>query len=46
MEEQFRRRLAMWKRQYLPKGGRATLIRSILSNLPIYFVLVALAKLS
>ena len=46
VEEQFRRRLAMWKRQYLPKGRRATLIRSILSNLPIYFVLVALAKLS
>ncbi|RVW36721.1 putative mitochondrial protein [Vitis vinifera] len=27
VEEQFRKRLAMWKRQYLSKGGRATLIR-------------------
>ncbi|KAJ9685117.1 hypothetical protein PVL29_017229 [Vitis rotundifolia] len=26
VEERFRRRLAMWKRQYLSKGGRATLI--------------------
>ena len=38
VEEQFRKRLAMWKRQYLSKGGRATLIRSTLSNLPIYFM--------
>ena len=28
----------MWKRQYLSKGGRATLIRSMLSNLPIYLM--------
>ena len=46
VEERFRRRLAIWKRQFISKGGRATLIRSTLSNLPIYFVLVALAKLS
>ena len=26
VEERFRRKLAMWKRQYLSKGGRATLI--------------------
>ncbi|KAJ9675675.1 hypothetical protein PVL29_024544 [Vitis rotundifolia] len=38
VEERFRKRLAMWKRQYLSKGGRATLIRSTLSNLPIYFM--------
>ena len=38
VEECFHRRLAMWKRQYLSKGGRATLIRSTLSNLPIYFM--------
>ena len=38
VEECFRRRLAMWKRQYLSKGGRATLIRSTLSNLPIYLM--------
>ena len=38
VEERFRRRLAMWKRQYISKRGRATLIRSTLSNLPIYFM--------
>ncbi|RVX09051.1 Transposon TX1 uncharacterized 149 kDa protein [Vitis vinifera] len=38
VEEHFRRRLSMWKRQYLSKGGRATLIRSTLSNLPIYLM--------
>ena len=32
VKERFRRRLAMWKRQYLSKGGRATLIRSTLSK--------------
>ncbi|WJZ94813.1 hypothetical protein VitviT2T_013639 [Vitis vinifera] len=40
VEEHFRKRLTMWKRQYLSKGGRATLIRSTLSNLPIYFMFV------
>ena len=38
IEERFRRRLAIWKRQYISKGGRVTLIRSTLSNLPIYFM--------
>ena len=38
IEERFKRRLAMWKRQYISKGGRITLIRSTLSNLPIYFM--------
>ena len=38
VEERFRRRLAMWKRQYIYKGRRATLIRSTLSNSPIYFM--------
>ena len=38
IEERFRRRLATWKRQYISKGGRVTLIRSTLSNLPIYFM--------
>ena len=36
--ERFRKRLTMWKRQYISKGGRITLIRSTLSNLPIYFM--------
>ena len=38
VEERFCRRLAMWKRQYISKGGRTTLIRSTLLNLPIYFM--------
>ena len=36
IEERFRKRLANWKRQYISKGGRLTLIRSCLSNLPTY----------
>ena len=36
IEEIFKKRLAMWKRQYISKGGMITLIRSTLSNLPIY----------
>ena len=38
IEERFHKRLAMWKRQYISKGGRITLIRSPLSNLLIYFM--------
>ncbi|KAJ9686044.1 hypothetical protein PVL29_015095 [Vitis rotundifolia] len=38
IEERFRKRLAMWKRQYISKGGRITLILSSLSSLPIYFM--------
>jgi len=32
------RRLASWKRMYLSKGGRVTLIKSTLSNLPMHFL--------
>jgi len=32
------RHLASWKRLYLSKGGRVTLIKSTLSNLPTYFL--------
>ena len=47
VEERFRRRLAMWKRQYISKGGRTTLIRSPLLNLPIYFMsLLCLSSLA
>ena len=38
IEERFRNRLSLWKRQYISKGGRLTLIRSTLSSLPIYFL--------
>jgi hypothetical protein len=32
------RRLAPWKRAYLSKGGRVTLIKSTLSNMPTYML--------
>ncbi|RVX12485.1 putative ribonuclease H protein [Vitis vinifera] len=38
VEERFKRKLATWKKQYLSKEGRLTLIKSALSNLPIYFM--------
>ena len=38
IEERFKKRLASWKRQYISKGGRLTLIRSTLSSLPIYLL--------
>ena len=38
IEERFQKRLAPWKMQYISKGGRATLIRSTLSSLPIYYL--------
>jgi hypothetical protein len=37
--EKIERHLASWKRMYLSKGGRVTLIKSTLSNLPTYFCL-------
>ena len=36
VEERMRRRLALWKRQYISKGGTITLIKSMLANMPIY----------
>lgn len=33
-----RKRLAAWKRKHLSLGGRITLINSVLSSLPIYFL--------
>ena len=38
VEERFQRRLALWKRQYLSKGRRLTLLKNILSSLLIYFM--------
>ena len=36
--EKMERRLAGWKRLFLSKGGRVTLIKSTLSKLPTYFL--------
>jgi hypothetical protein len=36
--EKMENRLAGWKKLYLSKGGRLTLIKSTLSNLPTYFL--------
>ena len=38
IEERFHKRLAMWKHQHIFKGARITLIRSMLSSLPIYLM--------
>ena len=38
VEERFRKRLAMWKIQFISKGGRITLIRSTLSSMPNYLM--------
>ena len=36
--EKFERKLAGWKKLYLSKGGRLTLLKSTLSSLPTYFL--------
>ncbi|XP_059650449.1 uncharacterized protein LOC132296254 [Cornus florida] len=36
--ERVERRLAGWKKQYLSKGGKVTLVKSTLSSLPTYFL--------
>ena len=38
VEERMRRRLAQWKRQYISKGGKITLIKSTLASIPIYLM--------
>ncbi|RVW61135.1 hypothetical protein CK203_020541 [Vitis vinifera] len=38
LEESFRKRLSLWKRKYLSKGGQLTLLKSTLSSLPTYFL--------
>lgn len=36
--EKVEHRLAGWKKLYLSKGGRLTLIKSTLSNIPTYYL--------
>ena len=36
VEERVRKKLALWKRHYISKGGGVALSKSTLSNLPIY----------
>ena len=38
VEERFKKRLTSWKRQYISKGGRITLIKSTLSSIPLYLI--------
>ena len=38
VEERMRKRLALWKRKFISKGGRITLIRSTLASMPIYLM--------
>lgn len=44
--ERVDQRLARWKCCYLSKGGRITLIKNALSNLPVYFMSCFWAQLS
>lgn len=49
MIKMFERRLAGWKTNFFSSGGRLTLIKSTLTNLPIYYlstlmILVKVAK--
>ena len=36
VEERVRRRLALWKCQYISKGGRLILIKSTMASMPLY----------
>ncbi|RVW41162.1 putative ribonuclease H protein [Vitis vinifera] len=36
VEEKVRRRLAIWKKQYISKGGRITLIKSTMASMSVY----------
>lgn len=38
MMENFDRKLSSWKKRYLSMGGRVTLIKVIMSNLPVYYI--------
>lgn len=36
--ERVRKKLSMWKRQFLSKGGRIVLVKSVLSSLPVFLL--------
>ena len=36
IEEKMHKKLALWKRNFISKGGRITMIKSTLANLPLY----------
>ncbi|XP_026377684.1 uncharacterized protein LOC113271978 [Papaver somniferum] len=36
--DRLKKRLASWKRQYLSKGGRLILLKSVLRSMPIYYL--------
>ncbi|RVW74330.1 LINE-1 retrotransposable element ORF2 protein [Vitis vinifera] len=38
VEERMRKKLALWKRQFISKGGRITLIQSTLASMPTYLM--------
>ena len=38
VEENFKRKLSLWKRNYLSLGGRITLIKASSSNFPVYYM--------
>ena len=44
VEKRFRIRLVLWRREYLSKGGRLTLLKSTLSSLLMYFVSLCHSK--
>lgn len=38
VEEKFRKKLSMWQREYISKGGKVTLIKSTLKHTDLYDV--------
>ena len=42
--EKMEKRLAAWKMQYLSKGGRLTLIQSVLDSIPTYILHVFISN--
>lgn len=44
--ERVERRLSSWKGKYLSKGGKFTLVQSVLSSFPVYFLSLFFARSS